>query len=90
MAFSSSITATTPIYAVFFSDGQKFPVQVRITSTNKDYKISTLPTGMAGQVYVVLSTSPTDVTDENIIAGPAILEVFPRGQIPSAPHAKCS
>lgn len=98
MAFDKSITADTPIYAVFFvssefessfershtdhtgnpqSGLQKLPVQVRITRGNADYKIDTIPAGIAGQVYVVLSRSCTDFSDENVIAGPAILEVSP-------------
>ncbi|MCJ1340416.1 hypothetical protein MMC09_005712 [Bachmanniomyces sp. S44760] len=89
-AKDSSITKDTPIYAVFFSGLLKAPVQVRITSTKKDYKIDAIPAGVQGQTYVVLSKSATDVTDENIIAGPAILEVYPKGMIPSTPHPKCS
>ncbi|MCJ1471484.1 hypothetical protein MMC13_000123 [Lambiella insularis] len=84
------ITPTTPIYAVFFSGLQQLPVQVYIPDGGKDYKVAALPAGIAGQVYVVLSKSDTDFSDENIIAGPAILEVYPKGMAPSAPHAKCS
>ncbi|KAL8646030.1 MAG: hypothetical protein Q9210_006372 [Variospora velana] len=84
-----SVDKNTPIYAVFFSGLDKLPVQVRITAGNKDYKIDRLPAGIAGQVYVVLSKSSTAFNDENIIAGPAILEVYPKGMIPSEPHPKC-
>ncbi|KAL8936487.1 MAG: hypothetical protein Q9216_004904 [Gyalolechia sp. 2 TL-2023] len=83
------VAKDTPIYAVFFSGLQKLPVQVRITAGNSDYKIDRLPAGISGQVYVVLSKSSTAFNDENVIAGPAILEVYPKGQIPSTPHAKC-
>ncbi|KAA6414942.1 MAG: hypothetical protein FRX48_01693 [Lasallia pustulata] len=86
--FASNITSSTPIYAVFFSGLMKLPVQVCVTG--QDYKISTLPAGISGQVYVVLSTSNTDFSDDNIIAGPAILEVYPKGMIPSTPHPECS
>lgn len=79
----------TPIYAVFFSGLQKLPVQVRITAGSSDYKIDRIPAGVAGQVYVVLSKSSTEFNDENIIAGPAILEVYPKGGAPSTPHPKC-
>lgn len=68
----------------------QLPVQVRITAGNKDYKIDKIPAGVSGQVYVVLSKSNTVFSDENIIAGPAILEVYPKGKTPSAPHPKCS
>lgn len=67
----------------------QLPVQVRITAGNSDYKIDRLPAGIAGQVYVVLSKSSTAFNDENIIAGPAILEVYPKGQTPATPHPKC-
>ena len=55
-----------------------------------DYKVDTLPAGIAGQVYVMLSTSNTAFTDETFIAGPAILEVYPKGKIPSTPDTECS
>ena len=80
--FNSTITKDTPVYAVFFSGLLKAPVKARITSTNKDYKIDLIPAGVQGQSYVVLSLSETDFSDENIIAGPAILEVYPKGQAP--------
>ena len=99
MTFSGAFTAAkkefkvkadTPIYAVFFSGLLKLPVQVRITAGSKDYKIDTIPTGAVGQVYVVLSKSATMVNDENVIAGPAILEVYPKDKAPSTPHPKCN
>lgn len=83
------VTADTPIYAVFFSGLQKLPVKARITAGNKDYKIDAIPEGVAGQVYVVLSKSDTKFNDENIIAGPAILEVYQKGKAPSMPLPKC-
>ena len=84
------ITKDTAIYAVFFSGLKKLYVQVRITQGSSDYKIDKIPAGVQGQSYVVLSKSCTDFSDENIIAGPAIIEVYPKGMIPSKPHAKCS
>lgn len=83
------VTKDTPIYAVFFSGLQKLPVQVRITAGHSDYKIDKIPAGAVGQVYVVLSKSSTDFSDEQVIAGPAILEVYPKGMAPSTPHPKC-
>ena len=68
----------------------KLPVKVRITRGNKDYKIDAIPDGVSGQAYVVLSKSMTDFTDENIIAGPAIIEVYAKGKTPTTPHPKCS
>lgn len=34
-----------------------------------------IPDGVVGQAYVVLSRSDIDVTDEQFIAGPSIIEV---------------
>ena len=81
--FNPKITKDTPVYAVFFSGLLKSPVQARITSTNKDYKIDQIPAGIQGQSYVVLSLNNTNFSDENIIAGPALLEVYPKGQAPA-------
>lgn len=88
-AFDAKITADTPVYASFYSGLQKYPVKVRITRGNTDYKIDEIPAGIAGQVYVVLSLSETSTSDENIIAGPAILEVYPKGGAPETPKGKC-
>ena len=68
----------------------KVPVEVRVTRGGKDYKIDKIPAGLSGPTYVMLSKSCTEFTDENFIAGPAILEVYPKGMTPSAPHPKCS
>ncbi len=89
-AMKMGCTKDTPIFAVFFSGLKKLYVQVRITEGNSDYKIDKIPAGVQGQSYVVLSKSCTDFSDENIIAGPAIIEVYPKGMTPSKPHAKCS
>ncbi|MCJ1244599.1 hypothetical protein MMC30_001797 [Trapelia coarctata] len=88
-AFEATLTADSPIYATFYSGLQKYPVKTRITRGNKDYKIDEIPAGIAGQVYVVLSKSETSTSDEFIIAGPAILEVYPKGKVPEVPKGKC-
>lgn len=75
MQMDSTITSSTPVYAVFLSGLQRTFVPVRITQGNEDYKIDKIPAIDAGQVYVVLSKSATLADDENIIAGPAILQV---------------
>lgn len=80
-----SLCLPQPVLILFL----QLPVQVRITAGSKDYKIDTIPEAAMGQVYVVLSKSCTDFSDENLIAGPAILEVYPKGKTPSAPHPKC-
>lgn len=58
----------------------QIPVKVKITG--KDYKVEKIPDGVSGQVYVLLSLSATKFTDEEFIAGPAILEVYPKGKVP--------
>lgn len=88
---NGTITADTPIFAVFFSGLDKTFIQVRITRGNKDYKIDTIPAVDAGQVYVLLSKSGTDASDENVIAGPMSLEVYAKGTEPHVPkEPKCS
>jgi len=65
----------------------QIPVQVRTTASiiangeinyktsSVTYRVSQLPDGVIGQVYLVLSRSNTNFADQNILAGPAILEV---------------
>lgn len=51
-------------------------MQVRRTGPDlADYRVDTVPEGALGQVYVVLSRSDVDFSDEQIIAGPSIIEV---------------
>ncbi|KAG0651570.1 hypothetical protein D0Z07_1725 [Hyphodiscus hymeniophilus] len=80
------ITADTPVYAVLFSGLDKYYVPVYETQGNSgDFKFDKLPAGgdgvlpPTGQVYVVLSTSGTAVSDANTISGVGILEVSPPG-----------
>lgn len=61
--FAAFVTVTGPIFTPVTSNGDgKFTV--------------TVPAGVAGQSYVVLTTSNSTVTDDTIVAGPAILEVL--------------
>jgi hypothetical protein len=56
------ITVTGPVWAPLESMGDgKFTV--------------TVPKGVAGQSYVVLTKGNKTATDDNIVAGPAIVEV---------------
>lgn len=56
------VTVTGPVWAPLSSDGEgKFTV--------------TIPKGVAGQSYVVLTKGNTKATDDTIVAGPAIIEV---------------
>lgn len=60
--YAAFITVTGPVWAPAKSAGSgKFTV--------------TIPKGIAGQSYVVLTMGKTQATDDNIIAGPAIVEV---------------
>ncbi|KAJ5612145.1 hypothetical protein N7510_005339 [Penicillium lagena] len=60
--YAAFITVTGPIWApLSFMGSGKFTV--------------TIPEGVAGQSYVVLTKGNTQATDDNIVAGPAIIEV---------------
>lgn len=72
------------VYAAFFS-GLK-PAIVPVTVSGNDYTAA-IPAGVAGQVYVVLTTSQDKPTDDNILAGPAVLEVYEPGKVPTMPAA---
>ena len=74
MRVASSIVPHVP-RCVALTNNQ-IPVQARLTGGRKDYKIDKIPDGVLGQSYVVLSTSKSEVRDEDIVAGPAILEVL--------------
>ncbi|KAL9128950.1 MAG: hypothetical protein Q9217_002466 [Psora testacea] len=69
------VKETTPIFAIFYSGLMKIPVRVRLSGNEKDYKIDKIPDGVLGQCYIVLSRSDYNFSDEQVIAGPAILEV---------------
>ncbi|KAJ5132686.1 hypothetical protein N7448_006844 [Penicillium atrosanguineum] len=57
------VTVTGPVFTPVTSDGSgKFTV--------------TVPAGVSGQSYVVLTKGNSTVTDDTIVAGPAILEVL--------------
>lgn len=74
------------VYAVFFPGLDKYAMPVKVTG--KNLKVEHIP-DIVGQTYVVLSTSEKP-SDETILAGPALIEVFPKGQSPSTPQPKCS
>jgi hypothetical protein len=58
--------STTPLFVAFYTGlSQEFaPI--------KDGKV-TIPADLKGQVYAVVTSNGTVVTDDNIVAGPAIL-----------------
>ena len=80
------IQDNTPVFAVLFSGLDKYYVPVYETQGDSgDFKFDRLPGGgngvlpPTGQVYVVLSTNGTAVSDENTISGVGILEISPPG-----------
>ena len=54
----------------------QMPVLARLTIGGSDYRVDRIPDVVIGQSYVVLSRSDRDFRDGNILAGPAVLEVF--------------
>lgn len=59
--YAAFMTVTGPIFVKVEKKGDKFAVVV--------------PKGVNGQSYVILTSSNTGVTDDNTIAGPAIVEI---------------
>jgi hypothetical protein len=59
--YAAFMTVTGPIFVKVEKKGDKFTVVV--------------PKGVNGQSYVILTSSNTGVTDDNTIAGPAIVEI---------------
>ncbi|KAJ5261082.1 hypothetical protein N7478_011677 [Penicillium angulare] len=52
------------------------PVYAPLKSTGNNQFIVTIPEGVEGQSYIVLTSSMSGVSDDNIVAGPAIVEVM--------------
>ncbi|CAL5869070.1 uncharacterized protein PFLUO_LOCUS3298 [Penicillium psychrofluorescens] len=62
--YAAFVTVTGPVWApLSFMGNGKFSV--------------TIPAGVAGQSYVVLTKGNSQATDDNIVAGPAIIEIGP-------------
>ncbi len=68
----SNMAAPSPLYAAFV--GPLSVVPTKATQVTGGFKI-TIPKGVAGQSYVVLTKCEGSVADEAIIAGPAIIEI---------------
>jgi hypothetical protein len=64
-------SAGTPLYVAIFSDLST----VQYVQIKPDNTVS-LPAGLVGTVYVVVTTSSNAVSDDNIVAGPAVVQ-FP-------------
>ena len=61
-----------------------------MTSGSPDYKIDRIPPGISGQTYIFLCLSDEDFVDENILAGPVIMEIYPQDKIPGdVPRRQC-
>lgn len=60
------------IYAAFIT--VLGPIFVKAEITNGGFNVL-VPGGINGQSYVILTSSNTEVTDDNTIAGPAIIEI---------------
>lgn len=64
--------AGTPVFAAFIT--VTGPVYVEVTSVYAGFSVM-VPEGVEGQSYVVLTMSNTSVSDDNTLAGPAIIEI---------------
>lgn len=69
---ATNINSYDCIYAAFITVTGPIFVDVKI---NGDYIEVVVPEGINGQSYVVLTSSNTEVTDDNTISGPAIVEI---------------
>lgn len=61
MVYAAFVTVTGPVFASVKHSDQSYTLEV--------------PAGVAGQSYVVLTSSQANVTDDTVLAGPAIVEV---------------
>ncbi|KAL4901243.1 hypothetical protein BDW74DRAFT_187873 [Aspergillus multicolor] len=64
---------TTDVHAAFIT--VTGPVWAKAMSAGEGKWTITVPMGVAGQSYVVLTNGDKQATDDNIVAGPAIIEV---------------
>ena len=55
------------------------PIFVDATPVNGGFTVI-VPGGISGQNYIVLTSCTETVTDDTVVAGPAIVEVSPRGR----------
>lgn len=70
---SFKIANTTDIFAAFIT--VTGPVWTPVTFNGDGKFTVTISKGIAGQSYVVLTKGNSQATDDNIVAGPAIIEV---------------
>ena len=70
-----AMAVTGTVYATFCSGLMSIPVPVTM---NGDFLTVTVPAGIEGQGYIFLTSDNSGkVTDTNVVAGPAIIEVTP-------------
>lgn len=67
-----NVNRNTQLYAAFIT--VTGPIFTQAEYENGAYEV-TIPLGVAGQVYAVLTTNHDMVADSNIVAGPALMEV---------------
>jgi hypothetical protein len=70
-AYAAFITVTGPVFAETKS-GKKGTFEV------------TVPAGVHGQSYLILTSSSTTVTDDTTLAGPAIVEINGTDGVPAS------
>ncbi|KAJ5798381.1 uncharacterized protein N7503_007677 [Penicillium pulvis] len=86
MVAGDMVMNTSDIYAAFIT--VTGPVWATLESTGAGEYTVVVPQGVAGQSYVVLTKGNKQATDDNIVAGPAIVEVgMPNG--PMGMGSKC-
>jgi hypothetical protein len=67
-SFNNTMHDGATLYAAFFSG-----LNTRFAELDSSMS-TTVPDELIGTVYVVISTNGTSVSDDNTVAGPAILE----------------
>lgn len=72
LATGQGFATTRPVHAAFIT--VTGPIWATVSPAEGGYFV-TIPGGIAGQSYVVISSSNEKVSDETVLAGPAILEV---------------
>ncbi|KAH8706044.1 ferritin-like domain-containing protein [Talaromyces proteolyticus] len=80
LATSSNAQAPSKVYAAFVT--VTGPVFTTVTPSGGGYSV-TIPSGVMGQSYIVLTSSNGTVSDENIVAGPSVIEVGAKNGKPS-------
>lgn len=75
-------------FAAFFSG--LTPIIVPVKTVGDDFVVDVIPAGVKGQAYVTLVNDAAKSGDDNTVAGPAVIEVYACGKIPTTPAPKCA